>query len=358
MKFTLLFIALLALPNFALAETKVIGNGGDVREENPVSVAYIQSLMPKARLMIRSWLQGLDGQIHPDDGLRGRYPRQLPVPRGAEKLFAQSRDAYSYLDSEIRFKTEAPCGSADKHSDGSVVSESPAVICISGFSMSRKLNEGNAKIQLEALIVHEIAHLTGATEEEAIAIQSQYLSDMRFVSEESLAKMYDARWEALSSASYTLADMTWKRANLDEICELVYSARTVLGTAGMHSDVTPAHFLPARERDQLNDLDIWVGQVLHAYACGLAPKNPHRPWYDDYVKGFDGKERVTLFEFQKNRGLDVYRKTLSVTLIDRIRDDESLLKNLVFIRSGVDEISQRLSAWFFQPFNVTLDESK
>ena len=358
MKSSALLIALLALPTFASAETKVIGNGGDVREENPVSVAYLQSLLPKARLMVRVWLQGLDGQIHPDDGLRGRYPRQLPIPAGAEKLFDKLQDAYSYLDAEIRFKTAAPCGTIDKHTDGSVIAESPAVICISGYSMSRKLNEGNAKLQLEALVVHEIAHLTGASEEEAVAIQSQYLSDMRFVSEESVGKLYNARWEALSSASYQLSDMVWKRSNLDEICELVYTTRSILGAADAHSDVTPIHFLPAQERDQLGDLGIWVGQVLHAYACGLNPKKPYRPWYDDYEKGFGGKERVTLYDFQHNRGLDIYRKTLAVTLMDRIRDDESMLKNLVYIRSGVDNITQRMTQWFFQGFNVTLDESK
>lgn len=78
---------------------------------------------------------------------------------------------------ELHFST--PC--LDKNGapwDGSIYPLTPGAICISPFSMAPKLNDHNVYPETVALVLHELSHLVGTTEDEAKAIQETALSSL------------------------------------------------------------------------------------------------------------------------------------------------------------------------------------
>lgn len=118
----------------------------------------------------------------------------------------------------ILFNEKGPCLSADKgHSDGSVVSVDPAVICISGDTLSKKLRRGNAKVQVEGLILHEISHLFNATEEEAVALQSKYVKEIGQLGAPYLRDSYTQKWRELSRIDEHLSSLV-NATGTDRVC--------------------------------------------------------------------------------------------------------------------------------------------
>lgn len=73
---------------------------------------------------------------------------------------------------KIQLNMNSPCIDKDgAPRDGAVLSVSPPIICLSPFTMSKKLNRNNFQFETKALLVHELSHLLGFTEEECIEIQ-------------------------------------------------------------------------------------------------------------------------------------------------------------------------------------------
>ncbi len=72
----------------------------------------------------------------------------------------------------IQLNMNSPCMDKDGVArDGVALSMSPPRICLSPFSMSKKLNRYNFQFETKALLVHELSHLLGFTEDECIEIQ-------------------------------------------------------------------------------------------------------------------------------------------------------------------------------------------
>jgi hypothetical protein len=78
---------------------------------------------------------------------------------------------------KIELRMEQPCYNADgAPKDGSIFGTvMNEAICLSAFYMASKLNENNVREEALALLVHEISHFFGTTEEEAVEIQQRAL---------------------------------------------------------------------------------------------------------------------------------------------------------------------------------------
>lgn len=337
----------------------VIGNGGDVHEENPVSVTYLQSLLPDARLFIVGWLNGLESQIKPNYwGLREKYTQNRPVPTGADKLFRNDPNIFRKIDDmTIVFNAKSACASDDGFRDGSVISTEPAQICISGFKLAKKLNEGNAKIQLEALILHEISHLAGASEAEATALQIQYLNDMKYVPKEMIMEDYDDSSEALYYfESITLPKMMETSKDYSQLCKSVYDSRLLLANVGKGTSVTPLRIFSTTQRDSLDDLGILIGNVLHLYICAQDPLHPVPRWLEEYQKGFAGKERIEVKEWLRNSGTKGIRETTTQLRIWQIKSEGDLLSELRTAQQLASIAVIRLVETYNSRFNVKINE--
>lgn len=350
----LLFVFLFSIQ--ALAGPRVIGNGGDVKEEFPVSLSYLQNLLADSQLFIRAWLQGLETQMVPDR--HGSQPRTLAIPKGSEKLFQSfSKNIYRILeDTTIVYQTNSPCSSDKGQSDGSVLSEKPKKICISGYSLARKLNEGNAKIQLEALILHELSHFMGTTEEEAISIQSQYLEDMRFVSRESIVKYYDSLIEKIGAFDFVQTQaMILKKDDFEALCKAVTEASRTIQEVGRRSEITPISLFSAWRRDQLDNLNTALGSALYFYVCSQHPKHPV-PWQmAEYVKGFQGKKRIEVSDWMAGRGYPQPKSTAQMVMT-KIENQQDLIGEVLSIGIAVKAILSDLTFGWLWKFEVSIDE--
>ncbi len=95
------------------------------------------------------------------------------------KLFVSSKSFIGEIENttfELRMK--GPCKDAQNRPvDGSVFGSQPGSLCLSPFYMAIKLDDRNYLQSIIALIIHEISHVFGTTESEAIAIQKIALDD-------------------------------------------------------------------------------------------------------------------------------------------------------------------------------------
>lgn len=345
----------------AIDGPNIIGNGGDVLEENPVSIAFLQNLLQHSQLFIGSWARGLDIRMNLDNGLKGTLPSELPIPLGAEKLFPQDRynSAYKKLKSlTIVFKTNSVCPSENGHTDGSVLSKERAKICISGFSMSKKLNEGNAKVQLEALIVHELHHLMEGSEEEAISAQSQYIDEMRFVSKESIERLFSEREEAMVQTQHELGNLLDSANNYLATCENIEKVRVPLEKLTLPSFAAQFHSFRATDRDLFDDLYLILSAGVDRFVCSqINPKlDDPNGWMEQYKKGFGGRDTVEVKEFMKNLGFEETRYTTTHTNISMLHNADELKISLISLWAEIERAKGEIRLYQLEHFPVILDE--
>jgi hypothetical protein len=78
----------------------------------------------------------------------------------------------------FELRMSEPCSNVNGQAkDGSIYGTKPGTLCLSPFLMAPKLNDYNVSRETAALMVHELSHLLGTTEDEANAIQQQALYD-------------------------------------------------------------------------------------------------------------------------------------------------------------------------------------
>lgn len=89
------------------------------------------------------------------------------------KLFVSNKDIFEVVRQlQIEVRTDEPCYDQDgQPHDGSIYARRVGVICISGLNLTSKLNNHNFREETIALIIHELSHHFGTTEEEADKIQ-------------------------------------------------------------------------------------------------------------------------------------------------------------------------------------------
>ena len=62
--------------------------------------------------------------------------------------------------------------------DGSTYNQSKHSICISAFSIAKKCNQTEIPIQATALIMHEYSEVVGLSDEDAIVLQNQVITEL------------------------------------------------------------------------------------------------------------------------------------------------------------------------------------
>lgn len=153
------------------------GSGGGGDTINPIAVepdAVMMAVEEYGFPGIVGWLHGAENKYR-----RSQDPKNDPYV----KLFAGPKTIYDILKTtpvELRFKE--PCYDVSGQAkDGSIYAYKSGAICLSPFLMAPKLGETNVKEQTLALVLHEMSHLLGTTEDEAIRIQNDILLDFTHI---------------------------------------------------------------------------------------------------------------------------------------------------------------------------------
>jgi hypothetical protein len=96
------------------------------------------------------------------------------------KLFrpTSGKNIFEILKStKIEVRMNETCYDANNEAwDGSIYATQPNAICISAFNLASKINSRYLASETLALLVHELSHLAGTTEEEAQEIQEDFIS--------------------------------------------------------------------------------------------------------------------------------------------------------------------------------------
>lgn len=216
-KIVLILILLISEILFANGNTGGMdGGGGGTLPAQPASVFEIQEIAEESKSELLYLLNGYEW--------REKYNQDKPLYK---KLFLGPVKAQQVLK-EIRLevRVDKPCyTSANKEVDASVYGIKTNTICLSAFRIAQKLDRAVAKREVIALLMHEISHFLGSTEEEAVEIQkdtSWWILNTKLDSEingETIRHGFDGfefklrkTLESVNQSNFTLADQQLSEA--------------------------------------------------------------------------------------------------------------------------------------------------
>jgi len=152
----------------------ISSGGGNTLPENLVSKENVELLVNRSKLdliLLFKKFQWADGVVSiPENGLPEPGEDFVRLNEIKKKLLKQ------FYSTQFEVKMEGYCKDSDGNNvDGSVSESKPNAVCISAFSISKKLSKERARGEVLALIAHEVSHLVGADEEDAHEIQEEVL---------------------------------------------------------------------------------------------------------------------------------------------------------------------------------------
>ena len=149
----------------------ISGGGGGTTNPVLTNPEFINStLFHDGAVVVQAWLKGTEAT----------FSRRSPEEQAQSPLrflFQGPRTALDLLPSiKIESRMLTPCYDAfGEEREASIYASKPGYICMSPYLMSTRVTELNVAPETLALLVHEISHLLGANEEEAVAIQQEAL---------------------------------------------------------------------------------------------------------------------------------------------------------------------------------------
>ncbi|MBX3040159.1 MAG: hypothetical protein KF789_05545 [Bdellovibrionaceae bacterium] len=325
---TLALILLLSLN--VQAGIRVIGNGGNSVGPQSAGVEGIERLLPGSRAQIRAWITS-------------KERRNNPTLIGSSRTAPMEITAFlGFLDSaRIQFRTDSPCPSNSGHREGSIISLHPTVICISGFLLA-SLPMDSAPRELEALLVHELSHLLGADEEEAVRVQTDYLNAMRSLSrarvESDVERKLRVLFDTSSCLENHLTEISEGRGNTD-----IFLTQT-LGT--LKTDNLPMGSMNLLRADGglTEGIHRWLRLIQLQLPGQASGPNWSRRAEDSLLDKVRRDGEVTLTDLNP---LFFHGVTLRATRLENMADVEQELRRL---QDALKQLSRKLREESQRPF--------
>lgn len=172
--FTLILSVFFTLPTTARPINGGVsdGGGGSVGS-SAVTPRQIAQGVPSLAHWILPWLYRQQAQFL---GLSPADQKNSVVA----KLFPAQGDDILALIPKISFelRLSGPCFDAKgAPKEGSIFAKNKNQLCLSPFLLSQKLSSSDMSAETAALMIHELSHLLGTSEAEAVAIQKSALAD-------------------------------------------------------------------------------------------------------------------------------------------------------------------------------------
>lgn len=319
---------LILLPFLLLSETLwaggntggMDGGGGGTLPAHPASVYEIQDIAQEAKPQLFYLLNGYEW--------REKYDRQKPLYK---KLFGGPRKAQEVLkDLLLEVRLDKPClTSGGTEVDGSIYALKPNTICLSAFRISQKIDKAAAEREVLALLMHEVSHFMGATEDEAVELQkdiSWWILNAKVdskLNEEGIRSELDGFESLLESGIEALNQSDLSKANEQLSKSLVRLTRW----EGM-TNSSPYKLLEPRE-EQYQDLLRLKLTWANNYIETLIPGADQSWAIDQYIKIFNGRD---FFVAHEDIGWDkehLYRDEK----VQRLHSLEDLKNLLLFLKS-------------------------
>lgn len=303
----------------ARAEGGVSGGGGGTVPSNAAGVAAVHSAIEQSRLALMLYFN--------DQNVRRRSGE---VSSGA-LLFDGERTIFDVIRSTaIEVKEEAPCiDPRGEEKDGAAPSFGANSICISAKTLAAKLTTDNGWDQTIALVGHELSHLLGTNEDQAVKIQTEIItalsqrraSDLSGIANDGMLKLLQVRAAVDALNSGQTMDPQNLNASLQTAME---SFESLLDTNVVFAGALSA--FNARETD------LWWGaywklQMMADYSCSQyhAKENPRDGICKDHLdQTFGGDVQLSLPEIEKRMNSGARSENPAGYTIRRISNDVDL----------------------------------
>lgn len=306
------FTLTLSLGSFAQAGG-VGSGGGQTTVPDPSHPEQIaRTLETEARFMIQAWLNRQEKNFNEQSAsVRAQNPLRKIFENqpGLSQLIAT-------VPAELRM-TNTCHDSANSPVDGSIYGKKPGSICLSPFSMAPKLSQQNYKAETFALLVHELSHLLGTTEDEAEIIQQVALKD--FLAKDPVDLKNEAGWAAEEISNRL-------RAELDSFAQLPPNLRSnsekFISILRTYQDIEDAYqsdknrFLFVTPTTDAYYMAEYIRyDLLHAFICSQDTslgKIRQELCADTLERAFKGNSKATLSTITANLGIVADRLTPAV----------------------------------------------
>ena len=199
--------------------------GGNIQPADQVSENLLISAVVHAKPIIQSWFSS---QLKRYKGIQSISKCEDPRNKGfceiGAKLFDANPNIFEVVNqTEIETKMNEPCLDFNQQpNDGSMFGQKPGSICISISNIKEKLREDNYENQIVALLLHEVSHLLGTTEDEANYLQWEALNmDFKYLPVSAAhVQMYmlDRDTAQMNNLMQTWSTMTAYQTNFRGMC--------------------------------------------------------------------------------------------------------------------------------------------
>ncbi|MDO9182635.1 MAG: hypothetical protein Q7U04_09515 [Bacteriovorax sp.] len=250
---------------------------------------------------------------------------------GNEKLLASTKPEYQKLYPKIftlldtvaiEIRSNQLCSDHEgNHKDGSIYAQSENAICISTYSMAGKLNQQNYEAETFGLIAHELSHLAGFNEVEAIQLQNDvvntYAKESFKNKQEMLAKANKFLEQIISTMQFSIKDKTWDGYNApNSFVNVIDDFRKKV------KDSSNINFITSTENDLIlvEYLRLYnLSEFVYASDTLLYSEGQRNYGKDCLEHTFQGRGSVTAYEAFKTPN------TFNLHL------DKEVLSNIVFL---------------------------
>ena len=299
-----LFLSLVfaGLSTQASANIGGVGSGGGGAVHVPAATLdQIKSTLPNARRELRQWLYGEETLVRTgrvkSDALNLIFG--INQPKGARTV----QDVLG--DLQIEFHDTTPCYDAlGNEDDGSIYTSLPGdAICISGARLTQELRADDYEYQTTALILHEVSHLLGANEAQAVEVQDYAVMGLHLIDFPNsafntgrIAVSLQVQEQGLASVVKIAAKKnSLKDKWFNEVAIGRYSAFvTVLDGINVNCDnLKGAPLMSLVNYQDIDEIRMAQEQLMNLYYAS------NSAWASEYASIFNGKASVNLADFFK-----------------------------------------------------------
>lgn len=275
-------------------EGGISAGGGGTLPSNPIGTYRVVQILAEAKRQLRLYIT--DERKYDRTGLNQKF------------FFGEENLATQLEKTDIEILEDRPCKDRNGHDvDASIVASRPNTICFSAFRVAPKLVEEVANKEIVALLVHELSHFLGATEEEAVSLQrfaALRLQDVTSKDADALANFkytMDVSEELSIHANFRKSALeAVQKKDISTAVKILHETYDRLNNYDKYFTNLPFSFIDYK----INNYKFLLQAHLHLTALYLTSQDPNDKLAEEakieYHNCFGDKAEVTTAEIQQN----------------------------------------------------------
>ena len=335
------FVSIAATQSAFAEHGGISGGGGGTSVPVKTDLVSIKQSASQAKLPIIAFLNEEEWRFKQlNSGMSDKWQSLSP------KLFNGTVTIFDIINrTSVEVRETAPCLDSNRTEvDGSVFSKYAESICISSYRLVQKLDAYNYDYETSALVLHELSHLLGATEEEAVSIQVAFILNMRT---SPYARVQSVIWSAASPLGTFGNELYSEGDNArTRLPDCKFNPKYVWKLADWKRDLESQgnyHPLRAAARAKLENQLIRL-EMVSQYICSIDVTNR---FANDSVKfldiGFAGDKQVNLETFAVRNGQKPFAVPLPTEMEDRPDSNAFVASRLNSVSSTLFDDSQSMA---------------